>query len=684
MKKLLAKIHVELNFWTMSLVSLVLVGLSFAIYLPSLGYYFDDWPQIYSMVVRGLDGIKTYFAYDSRPFGWVTEWLLFRLWGTNAVMWHLFNYFMHWITGIVIYLTLTRIWPASRKTIAWMVLLYAVYPAFDQHSAAIIYTGYRMSFLCFWLSMLLMVRFASGGKRRYLWLALGLLLNAISLFTVEYFIGLELIRPFILWFIIEEKGRKKIGRVLLNWLPWLLLTFAFAFWRLFLMENLRGLSLFFFSSLAASPKAALIFLFEAILKTYIKILFGVWYAAFDPAMIDFTSAYRLVALGLIALVLAGLLVLLFGNRKRWIEEDVIQANPLRQQLWLGAAGIFAGSLPVWLIMRSYGETESVYVDRFAMPIMWAAALLLVSLLTRLLKEHLLRRNLLLAGLIALAVGKNFADTNSYKWSTTMQNRIFYQLKWRAPGLQPNTTIVAARELFANMGAYEVGFKLNLLYPTSQPMPQLDYYFGTLPKLYPRNVNDITDEGKKIEAQRWYAKFEANGSDSLVVNWSLEPQDCLWVLSINDRYNPLLYGNTAQALAGSNLSRILPGDATFTPDMGLFGKEDRNTWCYYYESADLARQNGDWGQVVKLYEEAKAAGYSPANGVELIPFIEGYARNGQAVVAANLTVVARSLTENMRDYICDTWNRMAKDMSGDPVFAAEYDTLSQQDRCWEVK
>jgi hypothetical protein len=684
MRRLFKKINLELNFWSMSLISLILVGLSFAIYLPSLGYYFDDWPQLYSMVVRGVEGIKTYFAYDSRPFGWVTAWLLYKLWGTNAIAWHLFNYLIHWLTGIIIYLTLTKIWPASRKTIAWMVILFAVYPAFDQQSAAIIYTGYRVSFLCFWLSLLLMILYVTTKKYRILWLVLGLMLNMVNLFTVEYFIGLELVRPLILWFIIEDKGRKKISKVLLNWLPWLLLTAAFAFWRLFLMENLRSLSLFFFSNLVASPKAALTFLFEAILKTYMKVLFGVWYAAFDPAMIDLSSAYRIIALGLVLLVFVSLVVLLLFNRKRWIKEESQDTNPLKQQLWLGAAGIFCGSLPVWLIMRSYGETESVYIDRFALPIMWAAALLLTALLTRLFREHMLRRNLILAALIALAVGKNFSDTNSYKWSTTMQNRIFYQLKWRAPGLKPNTTLVAARELFANMGAYEVGFKLNLLYPTSQSMPQLDYYFGTTLKLFPRDITDITDDAKKIKAQRWYAEYEAFGRDSLVVNWSLEPQDCLWVLSINDRYNPLLYGNTAQALTGSNLLRILQVDPTFTPDIRLFGTEDRNNWCYYYQSADLARQNGDWAKVVSLYEQAKAAGFSPANGVELIPFIEGYARNGQADVAANLNVVARSLTEGMRDYLCDTWNRMAKDITNDPLFDSEYQAFSQQDRCWEVK
>ena len=684
MKRLIDKLNIGLNFWAMSIVSLILVGLSFAIYLPSLGYYFDDWAQMYSMVVRGAEGIKSYFAYDSRPFCWITDWVLFKMWGTNAILWHLFNYLFHWLSGIVIYLIFTKIWPSSKKTMAWVVFLISVYPAFDQQSAAITYTHVKVSFLAFWLSLYLMVLFVQNTKYRILYMITAIVLGAINLLTVEYFIGLELIRPVVLWFLVEGKTRKKITRVIVYWLPFLLLTLGYSIWRLFLMENLRNLSVTLLTNLQASPKTTLLFLVESVFKTNIKILFGVWYAAFDPAMIDFSSAYRNIALLLVGLVFTLFLVLLLCNKKRWINEGDRESNTLKQQLFLGAVGILSGSLPFWLIMRSYGETESVYVDRFALPIMWAAALMIVALLTRLFKEHLLRRNLLLAALIALAVGKNFSDTNSYKWSTTMQNRIFYQLKWRAPGLKPNTTIIAARELFANMGAYEVGFKLNLLYPTIQPMPWLDYYFGTTFKLYPRNINDITDDGIKIKAQRWYAKYEAAGSDSLIVNWSLAPEDCLWVLSYNDRYNPLLDGDTTQALVGANLTRIIPGDPSFIPDTGLFGKEDRNTWCYYYQSADLARQNGDWARVASLYEQAKASGYSPANGVELIPFIEGYARNGQADAAADLNVVARALTPHMRDYICDTWNRMAQDISGDPVFDAEYQALSEQDLCWEVK
>jgi tetratricopeptide (TPR) repeat protein len=156
------------------------------------------------------------------------------------------------------------------------------------------------------------------------------------------------------------------------------------------------------------------------------------------------------------------------------------------------------------------------------------------------------------------------------------------------------------------------------------------------------------------------------------------------LSTNDKYNPLIDVTTKSALGASNLTRIISDDKTPWPDSGLFGKENRDTWCYYYESADLYRQLGKWNDVIDFYEEATAKGYEPFNGVELMPFIEAYARVGRADVAMDLTMLAKDLTPSLRDYTCDNWNRIAKDIINDPIFTAEYQAYSQQDLCWEVK
>ena len=56
--------------WFVPVVSLILTALSYALLSPQLGFYLDDWPQLYSFLIRGTEGIKTYFLYDGRPYGY--------------------------------------------------------------------------------------------------------------------------------------------------------------------------------------------------------------------------------------------------------------------------------------------------------------------------------------------------------------------------------------------------------------------------------------------------------------------------------------------------------------------------------------------------------------------------------------------------------------------------------------
>ena len=124
----------------------------------------------------------------------------------------------------------------------------------------------------------------------------------------------------------------------------------------------------------------------------------------------------------------------------------------------------------------------------------------------------------------------------------------------------------------------------------------------------------------IYQQHWYAKFAGWSTESLVINWDRAGTGCLWVLTTNDRYNPLISENTRRALGASNLDSILAESAMPWPDTNLFGAEDRNTWCYYYETADLARQQGQWAQVTRIYQQAGEIGDKARNGVELFTLI----------------------------------------------------------------
>ncbi|MBA4376721.1 MAG: hypothetical protein C0401_11190 [Anaerolinea sp.] len=153
-----------------------------------------------------------------------------------------------------------------------------------------------------------------------------------------------------------------------------------------------------------------------------------------------------------------------------------------------------------------------------------------------------------------------------------------------------------------------------------------------------------------------------------------------MLTKNDRYNPFLSANTVKALGASNLERIDPQGEEGLPSEDLFGQENKNTWCYYFEKADLARQTKDWPEVTRLYNEAETKGYEPGNGIEMMPFIEGFARTGGAKKSLQLTIDATKKTDNISPFLCDNWNRFALDLFDDASVQEAYQTFSKDYGC----
>ncbi len=682
-KPVLTKRSFNINFLSTGLISAVLILLSYGLYLTSIRYFLDDWPQLYSLIVRGTEGIKTYFLIDDRPFGWWPDLLVFKVWGTNPVGWHLTNYFLRWLVGMGIWGVFAQVWPRYKREIFWAVALFAVFPVFNQQSMGTTFIAHWFCYALFFLSLFLMVLAVRKPKYSWLCIALGLITNAANLFTYENFIGVEFLRPVILWLAMGGVPKKqRLCKTLLYWLPFLLLAVFYVIWRVFLMENMRGLDPVLIKSFLVTPIPVLLQLGTSAINDVLFMFLGVWVPTLTTGTIDLQDPVKMLALGLVVLTV----VLLFLFRKKANSNEQPGAGEdsfAVEALVLGVLGVVMGLAPGWLVERSL-TAAGPWNDRFGLPAMWAAPFFIIGLLSILFRRQTRAREVLIILLVGLAVGRNYSVTNEYMESTIAQDRFASQLKWRAPEIKDDTAILADNELFTKMGVYPTSFMINLIYPDQQAeFIRADYWFLTLNKYFPDNVDEL-DDGIGIYQSHWYTKFAGWSTNSLVTNWNRSTTDCLWVLTASDRYNPVITENTRRALGASNLNTILTESTMPWPDTNLFGTEDRNTWCYYYETADLARQKGDWQQVVEIYQNAGDAGFKAANGVELIPFIEAFARTGQADKAAELTVEAQALTPNMQNYTCDTWNRLADQISGDALFASEYKAYSEKDQCWKVK
>jgi hypothetical protein len=681
-KERIKKISIPITWWTVGGISLLLVLISFAVLLPYLRFYLDDWPQMYSMKVYGLQGIKQYFLYDGRPFGYWADYLGFLAFGTNAKLWHLSLFLIRWLTAMFMWGTLVQIWPKNRTEVTWAALLFSTYPLFAQMSTSVTFTVHFLCYLLFFVSTFFMV--LALRQRKYFWLftVLSVLFDLVNIFTYEYFIGVEFLRLLMIWFILRDKQDHKVnfGKIILNWLPYLATSASFIVYRLVLIQLPNGSNTpQVLRDLFQKPLSTIIVLVQDLLKDSVQILGETWHNAFNPDLIDFTSPVLNYAWAIALITVILFLVFVYFSRNKAEEPEKKNKSFTWQALTFAFIGIVLGCAPGWAIGRTASADFGLWNDRFALASMFAAALFIVTLVNWLFDNHYWRKAVIIAFLIAIAASQNFRNENDYRWSSIYQNRFAYELSWRAPYIESPTALFADNEMFAKMGVYPTSFMLNLLYPNKQPIGKMNYWFYTLNKYFPRNAWEL-GTGIDVYQSHWYAKFTTNSKNSLVISYHPGQNQCVWVLTSYDLYNPDITALTKSALSATNLSRISTETTAGYPNTDLFGKENTDQWCYYFEKGDLARHASDWTTAASLYEKADQKGFTTDFGQELMPFIEAYAHLGNGDQALALTNAAAIKGDNMREYVCDNWIRIYKEITPSDSVKSAYDTIYSKYAC----
>jgi hypothetical protein len=93
-------------------------------------------------------------------------------------------------------------------------------------------------------------------------------------------------------------------------------------------------------------------------------------------------------------------------------------------------------------------------------------------------------------LIAASIGWHALNSNEYRRSWIEQTDFYWQLYWRAPYIAPGTAILSAGEILPRMGEYPTSFALSTLYPESEQVEELKYYFFNLEKHFDTQLEDL--------------------------------------------------------------------------------------------------------------------------------------------------------------------------------------------------
>ncbi len=636
--------------------------LGFGLLIPSLGFYMDDWPYVFYAYNKGIESLREMLLYDSRPYAAWLYSLAFKILGFKPIYWHIAALLMRWTTVVLLWKTLSAIWPQRIREATTIALLFAVYPFFMLQPFAVGSTHHWVGFIFFNLSLYLMV-LSVQHKKYTIWLTLAaVILQAAHLFTSEYFSGLELLRPVIFWILIsrnELKLSKRTWQVFLHWIPYILMLGMFTYWRTAVFENIEGITRnepVILNQLFNEPLKAIGFLLTASIKDAVAVMTIGWQNAVSADMLDFSSVFVRFRL-LVSAISFGIAYVYLSKFRSRMDEENLSDDWSRTGILLAVTGLMVGGLPVWLIGRYIIESKNlVSASRFGLPSMLGAAFLLTLIVDYFISDRK-KKLVLLSLFIALAINFQLANTKEFQYSWEKQTRFTQQLLWRAPQITPGTAILTDEEILGVMGEYAVSFSINTAYQPKNLANTPPYWYFPFYYTNP-NVDDLL-QGAPLEYSKLSMNFSGNSNQMLLLSFIPEQQRCLWVMSPNDTNLRLVSDDMRKLSAGSDIDLIQQGaDIESTLIESIYGKQNNNTWCYYFEKADRARQYQQWDEITRLWNESQSNGERADNGFEYIPFIEGFGHLENWERVNDLTRFAKRITTGLEPSLCGALDRLA--------------------------
>ncbi len=663
---------------------LVLCVLAYGLLIPTLGFYWDDWPYAWINHMYGPSGFPEYVALDRPHSAWIFMLLTYFL-GEDPLGYHISSLLFFWLCVVLFWVLLRQLWPRHPREALWAAMLFAVYPGFRGHPQAIIYNHHFAAMALYLFSFIGMVRAIQASAKSRLFLraaawhlpAVGALV--LSQFTLEYFLGWEAVRLLIAWVALKPQEldlNRRMGRSISHVYPYGLATLAFLFWRVFIFQFPT------YQPVGTDETGfVLIDWLMRVVEQFFQTVFVAWQRAFPPLSSgEFSQAFWLTSLGLSAVTMALVFfALVLQQQLRRDEASEPGSNFQRYGLnafVIGLVGLIFAGWPFWLTDLTI-NIHSPFNSRFTMAFMPWVALFFTAFLYWIskIRSCFIRfvNVLLISAVVGGSAGFHFWNANIYRNEWLVTQRYFQQIVHRIPDLKPGTTLVIndlrALSLYQDDSLSAI---LNWTYAPENTDREIDYMVHYLSVRLGLQLPAL-EPGLPIEHQFRSQVFYGSTDQLLVVYY--DPPGCLRVLDYDhpDRLPeefPIAM-IPALPLSKPSLIRTDP-EQRATPPLHLFDETEGETWCLYFEDADLAAQQGDWAQVASLGDRALTLDDQSNEVSELFVFIEGYLRVGRFQDAENLSDTLSLRSANVYDTaICNLWREVDGDLDEEVEFSPVY-------------
>ncbi len=648
----------------MPLALVALVFISYGLLIKYLGFYLDDWYILWYKDAFGAAKFIQYFALD-RPLEGYYFYAVNFLAGNSIspLVWQIITLSTHALSVLAIWSFLVTLWPNHKRQTSTVALLAAVYPGFTQ-SSMIQYSFHFFCLACLFFSFTLMLKAMNQPKYFWIFTFLSVVLGVYAYAGADFFAGLELIRPIILWIAfsrLHQDFKSKFRTTLLNSIPYAVSYIGFFIWRSFFYVS-ENHQLAINVDMLKSP-----------VQLIMNFMLRTWQAGVDAVINAWGKVFNLqyyprsgmvwTLIIVLVLVLFAVFWFIFRQFKTDSEDTELKRSQLwrKEALWLSIGALLVTVIPFWAADLQIG-IENPY-DRFLLSYLFGSCLFVAALLET--HGKFQKINLVLVCLlIAFGTGNQIANSNRFKNQWTNQKELYWQIVWRMPELTSGTTLWTYQ--FPENAYYTgaaLGSQLNWTYSgTGIQKDEIDYDFILINSGQSVFVPVLVPNQSIVTSNR---KYEFHGNTSNTVYVYKESNNCLRVL--DDQLTPILtvvadYNRTMiEASSLSNLGLIgSPDGKPAQPIYAVYGPEPTHDWCYYFEKAELARQQQKYSEVVDLFAESQNLGLTPNSITEWYPFIEALGRTGRWEEVEKLTQLVVVDSRIAVSGLCNIWDRFAED------------------------
>ena len=218
---------------------LLICGLSYGLTASKLGFFLDDWLIIWTYRVFGTNKFYDFFLRDRPLFSYVYK-VFIPIIKDSLLGWQFFAIFTKWLSAMTLWWLQKLLLPEKKWFTYAVSALFLVYPGFKFHYFVVMYSQNYALLAIYLLSYTLMILALRNPEKRVLLTILAMLCQFIGIAPMEYYYGLELVRP-VLLFLAMPRTNSRFGTNLLatlkNYLPYALVLLGSTAFRVLMRES---------------------------------------------------------------------------------------------------------------------------------------------------------------------------------------------------------------------------------------------------------------------------------------------------------------------------------------------------------------------------------------------------------------------------------------------------------------